>query len=150
MTARNLLITLGLAGAGYYLYRQYQLYQGLQFGILGIGFAGSVSRPQINLRIALKNPTDVKATLQGLTGQIYAGGNYIAHVTYDSIQVINPYNVSAINLKIMPDLAASIQALADYIGRRTVTFNFTGQAVVDNIPVPVRMDYTLGKNLQPA
>lgn len=146
MSQNNSLRNIVLVGLGIYAVRQYRLYQGLQFGVAGISFAGTLSNPQLRVRVALNNPTGVSATLNSLTGSVYSDGVYLANVSYNSSQVIAPFNRTLITLNIVPDVTGVLQTIASYLTTtaKTAVFTFNGNAVVDNIPLPVNMDYRFG------
>jgi LEA14-like dessication related protein len=144
MTTNNWLLALGGAGLLLYGIRQYKLYQGLQFGIAGLDFNWSLKDPRIDLKLSLNNPTAVSATLQGLTGTVSAGSQYIARVVYNTSQLIAPYNKTFINLSILPDVDGVVQALANRLtNKQTSAVQFRGSAMVDGLPVPVMLDYNL-------
>lgn len=146
MAEKHTLRNIALLGLVIYGVRQYKLYQGLQFGVAGISFAGSLSNPQLRVRVALNNPTGVSATLNSLTGSVYSDGTYVAHVSYNTSEVIEPYNRTLITLNVNPDVSGVLQTIANYLitTNKTAVFTFNGNAVVDNIPLPVSMDYRFG------
>jgi hypothetical protein len=139
MTTGKTLLFLGGAGLLWYAARQYRLYQGIQFGVAGLSFR--MNPLELNVRVSIDNPTGVSSTLESITGSIYQGSLYVAQVSYNTSTVIAPYNRTLITLNITPDPLGALQALLQY----KQPFQFAGNAVVNGIPLPLRLEYSFSQ-----
>ncbi len=140
--SNNTLLILGGLGLLYYFGRQYRLYQGIQFSVAGVGF--KLNPLQLNIKVAIENPTPVSSRLDSITGLIYQGDTYVAQVNYNQSQIIAPFNRTIITLNVVPDLGGALQALLQY----RIPFQFRGNAVVNSIPLPLTLNYQFGNAQQ--
>lgn len=140
--SNNTLLILGGLGLLYYFGRQYRLYQGIQFSVAGVGF--KLNPLQLNIKVAIENPTPVSSRLDSITGLIYQGETYVAQVNYNQSQIIAPFNRTIITLNVVPDLGGALQALLQY----RIPFQFRGNAVVNGISLPLTLNYQFGNAQQ--
>jgi len=144
MAKNNTLLYVGLGAAAYYFFRQYRLYQGIQFSVVGAGI--KLKPLQLNFKIGIENPTPVSSRLDSITGLVYQNGTYVAQVNYNDTQIIAPFNRTIITLNVIPDLLGTLQAALQY----RIPFQFRGVAVVNGIRLPLNLEYQIGSpNPQP-
>lgn len=138
MAENKTLTYVALGALAFIAVRKYQMYQGIQFGVAGVGF--KFNPLQLIVKVSCNNPTGVSARLTNINGSVYQGSTYVAQVQYNSSQIIAPYNKTIIDLSIVPDALGTLQSLLQH----RLPFQFRGSATVDGVPLPVRLDYQFG------
>jgi len=135
---RNVLLIIGGAAALYFLGR-YKFSQKISFLLRGVRAGGGLTNPQILIDLAIQNPTNQKATLKSITGDISINGQYIANLSAFGDQVIQPNSESLIKLNARPSATGVGQFLVTLFRERQqgISATFVGTANVDGVTYPV-------------
>jgi len=135
---RNAILLIGGAVALYFLSR-YQLSQKISFLLRGVRVGGGITSPVIMIDLAIQNPTNQRAILKSISGEVSANGQYIANLSAFGEQVIQPNSESVIKLSARPSAAGVGQFLVNLFKQKQqkVTTTFTGTANIDGVTYPV-------------
>lgn len=135
---RNIFLILGGAAALYFLSR-YQLSQKISFLLRGVRLGGGVTSPTITLDLAIQNPTNQRAILRSVSGDVTANGRYIANVSAFGEQIIQPNSESVIKLTARPSAVGVGQFLVDLFKgqKKQVSVNYSGTANIDGVTYPI-------------
>lgn len=135
---RNAILLIGGAAALYFLSR-YQLSRKISFLLRGVRVGGGITSPVIVIDLAIQNPTNQRAILKSISGEVSANGQYIANLSAFGEQVIQPNSESVIKLSARPSAAGVGQFLVNLFKQKQqkVTTTFTGTANIDGVTYPV-------------
>lgn len=137
---------IGLLGlGGLYLLTRRSLAKNLIFNLSDIRFKGSVLRPIIQVSFTVQNPTNQKAILKGVAGNLNFNGNPVSNVSNFVEQTIQPRSESIINIDVKPSLIGVSSTIIDVIRGKAKggQFTFVGSANVDGIVLPINQTYDL-------
>ena len=100
---------------------------------------GKVLSPEINIDIAVQNPSNQQATLKSVTGNLYINDKFVANFTSFGDQLISPRAESIITIKAKPGLVGAYNTIKTLLTDRTgnLTASFNGSANVDGILIPI-------------
>jgi LEA14-like dessication related protein len=141
---RNVFLLIGGAAALYFLSR-YQLSRKISFLLRGVRVGGGITSPTITIDLAIQNPTNQRAVVRSVSGEVSANGQYIANLSAFGEQTIQPNSESVIKLSARPSAAGVGQFLFNLIKQKQqkVSVNFTGTANIDGVTYPVNETRTL-------
>jgi hypothetical protein len=100
---------------------------------------GKILSPEINLDIAVQNPSNQQATLKSVTGNLYINDKFVANFTSFGDQIIAPRAESVITIKAKPGLVGAYNTIKTLLTERngSLTASFNGSANVDGILIPI-------------
>ncbi len=135
----NLLLLFGAAGLAYYAYTRLALGNGLQFVPLGVTTGGN----GLLVNVGVQNPTSNSATLNSFAGNLKANGSSIANVSNFQGVTIGPNAQTSLQFSVTPNLIALGVDLVDIAenGLNNYAFTLTGNANVNNTPLPVNITF---------
>lgn len=141
---RNVYLLIGGAAALYFLSR-YQLSQKITFGIRGVRVGGGLFNPTITIDLAIQNPTNQRANVRSIVGEVSVNGQYIANVTAFGQQTIQPNSESIIKLSARPSASGVGQFLISIFQQKqkSIVTNFTGTANIDGVTYPINETRTI-------
>jgi hypothetical protein len=136
MKNNNTLLYVLLGISALIIGRKINLFNKIQFSPAGI----SINKNPfgLNIKMQVNNPTGASAKISNITGSIFQNGAFVANVTSNTVNQIQPYNRTLISLSVKPDLLGALQAVTNY----KLGFDFSGSAVVDGVPLPINFNYT--------
>jgi LEA14-like dessication related protein len=130
-----------LAGVGlaYVLYRKFRLQQKANVMFRGLKLGGSLLTPEIQISLAVQNPTNTGTTLKSISADLVINNQYVANFSSFGDQRINPNSESIINLIARPKLVTAIKSLIQIIKGKKQKLQgvITGSANFDGFNVPI-------------
>jgi LEA14-like dessication related protein len=113
-------------------------------GVDSIHFDGDT--PVITITLIAHNTSNQQMTINSLDGNISANGTYIGNASSFIPQTIFPNSQSTVKVDIRLGVFNIVNDIirAFQFGNFQQVINFTGSANVDNIQVPINMNYTVG------
>lgn len=141
---RNVYLLIGGAAALYFLSR-YQLSRKISFLLRGVRVGGGITSPTIGIDLAIQNPTNQRAVVRSISGEISANGQYIANLSAFGEQIIQPNSESIIKLSARPSATGVGQFLFNLFKQKQqkVSANFTGTANIDGVTYPINETRTI-------
>lgn len=134
------------AGAAYYFYKQFQAGKNANFYFKKI----KVKDKKLVLDIAAQNPTNQKLQLKSLSGEIFANKKLVGNIsTFTPVDIL-PNSETILNFTIVPNLAGLVNLISNFIKKVVkkteklgLVINLTGTANVNNIAIPLNINYKL-------
>lgn len=150
MTKRNILIfgsvALLLVAAGK-LGRNLFSASRLSFRIKKVNVELRGLSPYLIVDIGVSNPTDTPFSFSALTGKAFAGGSYIADVSYFGNNVISPMSETVVALPIrLQNLTGAVNNLISMVTLKSgvnTDIRLQGTVNIDSVPVPFDLQYKL-------
>lgn len=129
------------AFAAWYFFSRANTLSSLVFNPVGVGVQGAA----ISLQLQVANPTPNAVQLNGFAGSLIISGSAVGNVT-DFQPTLIPPGATNINLLVTPNVFGIAAGVIDLIDGNEGSGNFSaglqGTANVNNIPVPVNLQFT--------
>lgn len=120
---------------------KYRLARSFDVLVKKIKFTGSLQAPKLLLTLGINNPTPYSATVQKISGKIYANDVLIATIDQTINTDIQPEKISDLQLDIDILPLGSIVSVLSYIGNKNFSLLIDGFIIVDGLPIPVKYKY---------
>lgn len=138
---------LWIAGAGIavYLLSRLSFSKKLNFTFQGVKTGGTFLQPTIDITIGVQNPTNQRAVLKSISGQISINDKLISNISSFNTQIILPNSESFITIIAKPTLIGVFNTIKNVLTNKTGnnTFIIEGAANVDNISLPFSISETI-------
>jgi len=133
------------AGIGLYLLSRLSLSKKLNFIFQSISTGGTFLQPTIDIAISVQNPTNQKAVLRSISGQVLLNDKFVSNISSFTAQTILPNSESVVTIKARPSLLGVFNTIKNVLTNKTGgnTFVITGSANVDNVSLPFSISETL-------
>ena len=129
-----------LGVVGYIVYSKYLLSKSINIFYKGLDFSRlSITEPILQLQVQVNNPTYTTADLQNIRGDLYIDGAMVG-----SVFGITPITIATGSSIINIPVTLSYLGIADLLRKfknDQFTLEFTGNMVVDFIPIPLNFKY---------
>jgi LEA14-like dessication related protein len=134
----------------------YLLYRGISkgYGASRLGYYIAKIAPRFNdfaltldFHIGVQNPTNESFTIQSLSGELFTNGKPIGNISSFTLTEIKPNAqtifIASVRLPLLSLGAELWNALQGGVTSISQKLKIVGTVNVDNIPVPVQMEYTI-------
>ena len=141
---KKILLIVGAALGVKWIYEHIMLADKLIFGIASMQASGSILNPSLAIRLTAKNPTTYSATITNMVADIFLNGSIVkvADMVLTNPVTIQPGSTSDlhVNVKFLNNgiIDTIINLLSSNSGSK---FYIKGWATVDNIPLPLNLNY---------
>jgi len=115
---RNAILLIAGAGLAYVLYRKFRLQRQANVLFRGIKLGGSILTPEIEITLAVQNPTNTGTTLKSISADLTVNNQYVANFSSFGDQQILPNSESLIKLIARPKLIAAVKSIIQLIKNR--------------------------------
>ena len=104
-----------------------------------VSAGGGLLRPYFILKFSVFNPTNQKAVIRSIVGEVDFNNEALANVNSFQAQTIEPNAESIVMVKVTPSILSSISQIYKLITTKTKTSNlkFVGTFNIDNVLIPV-------------
>jgi hypothetical protein len=104
-----------------------------------VSAGGGLLRPYFILKFSVFNPTNQKAVIRSIVGEVDFNNEALANVNSFQAQTIEPNAESIVIVKVTPSILSSISQIYKLITTKTKTANlkFVGTFNIDNVLIPV-------------
>jgi LEA14-like dessication related protein len=104
-----------------------------------VSAGGGLLRPYFILKFSVFNPTNQKAVIRSIVGEVDFNNEALANVNSFQAQIIEPNAESIVMVKVTPSILSSISQIYKLITTKTKTANlkFVGTFNIDNVLIPV-------------
>lgn len=122
-----------------YLLGRRALSKNYRIDINDVSAGGGLLKPYIILKFSVFNPTNQKATIRSIVGELDFNNEALANVNSFIIQTIEPNSESIVQVKVTPSVISSITQVYKLITQKTKKANlkFVGTFNIDNVLIPV-------------
>jgi hypothetical protein len=138
---KYLLPLVGLAVVGYFLIRRSTFANNIQVVLKDIALRGTITRPRINVTLGIQNPTNSKATIKSILGNVLWNDQSFANVSsFKTIEIL-PNAESTFVVETRPDLLGASGVIVDIFrkGFKGGVIKFEGTINVNNINLPLNV-----------
>ena len=138
---KYLLPLVGLAVVGYFLIRRSAFANNVQVVFKDISLRGTITRPRINVTLGIQNPTNSKATIKSILGNVLWNDQSFANVSsFKTIEIL-PNAESTFVVETRPDLLGASGVIVDIFrkGFKGGVIKFEGTINVNNINLPLNV-----------
>lgn len=133
------------AGVAYFLYRKFRLQQKANILFRGIKVGGSLLAPEIQLSLAVQNPTNTGTVLKSVSADLFVSNTFLANFSSFGDQQINPNSESIINIIARPKLLGAIKSIITLLKNRKQKLQaiITGSANFEGFNVPIKQNVSI-------
>lgn len=133
------------AGVAYFLYRKFRLQQKANILFRGIKLGGSILAPEIQLSLAVQNPTNTGTILKSISTDLYVSNTYLANFSSFGDQEIKPNSESIIQIIARPKLLGAIKSVISVLKNRKqkMKATLTGSANFEGFNVPINQNVSV-------
>lgn len=139
------ILWIAAGAATLFLLTRVSLSKRLNFVFQGLRTGGTVLQPQIEISVLAQNPTNNRATLRSLSGQLFLNDKFIANISSFQPQTIEPNSETAIRINARPSVVGIFSTIKNVLTNKTGTnvVSITGAANVDNVSLPFEISQTI-------
>jgi LEA14-like dessication related protein len=122
-----------------YILGRKALAKNFRVDLSNVSAGGGLLRPYFILKFSVFNPTNQKAVIRSIVGEVDFNNEALANVNSFQAQTIEPNAESIVMVKVTPSILSSISQIYKLITTKTKTANlkFVGTFNIDNVLIPV-------------
>ena len=122
-----------------YILGRRALQKNYKVDLADVSAGGGLLHPYIILKFSVLNPTNQKAVIRSIVGELDFNNEALANVSSFETQVIQPNSESFVQVKVTPSIISSISQVYKLITQKTKSaeLKFVGTFNIDNILIPV-------------
>ena len=126
----------------YILYKKYELSTRVSVFFDHIDFSPmSIFNPTLDLVVRVNNPTQVTASIDNISGNLYVDGNIVGTVYGIPTQKLN-MGSTLIRIPITLNYSGVINLIRNFT-KTKMNLTFKGSMIVDAIPLPLDFNYSV-------
>ena len=126
----------------YILYKKYELSTRVSVFFDHIDFSPmSILNPTLDLVVRVNNPTQVTASIDNISGNLYVDGNIVGTVYGIPTQKLN-MGSTLIRIPITLNYSGVINLIRNFT-KTKINLTFKGSMIVDAIPLPLDFNYSV-------
>lgn len=124
-----------------YAAARYAIARSFDVLIKKLKFVGNLQAPQLVITLGINNPTTYWATVQKISGKIYANDSLIATINQIINLKLEKQTITDLEIVVNISPVGSIVSLLSYFNTRGLKIVIDGFIVIDSLPIPIKYTY---------